>query len=100
MMNRTKDLFIRYLRENKIDMTYIVGAKCTDGVVLVGDKKITLGEGTEHSYAKKIFSPLTSIVIGSSGASGMYRTFQARLLLGVQDIGREKEGQNVFGMRK
>lgn len=76
-------------------MTYIVGANCSDGIVLVGDKKITIGQGTQHNYAKKIFSPLNSIVIGSSGASGMYRTFQSRLILGVNDIAREKEGQQV-----
>lgn len=91
----TKDLFIRYLTKNNIDMTYIVGANCTDGIVLVGDKKITIGQGTQHNYAKKIFSPLASIVIGSSGASGMYRTFQSRLVIGVQDIAREKEGQQI-----
>lgn len=76
-------------------MTYIIGGKCTDGVVLVGDKKISIGGGTEYSYANKIISPSLGIVIGSSGSSGLYRTFQSRLRLGIQEISDEKGDDNV-----
>lgn len=60
-------------------MTLIMGANCSDGMVLVGDKKITIGSGTDYSFANKIFSPYNNVVVGSSGFSGMYRSFQARL---------------------
>jgi len=75
-------------------MTYIVGAKCTDGVVFVGDTKITLSDGSGHSYADKIFSPLNHVVVGSSGATGLYRTFQSRLILAVQQTEKEKTDIN------
>lgn len=76
-------------------MTYIIGGQCNDGVVLVGDKKISIGGGTEYSYANKIISPSIGIVVGSSGSSGLYRTFQSRLRLGIQEISEEKGDDNV-----
>ena len=54
----------RYLIEEKLrrlvnkDMTFILGAKCLDGVVIVGDTKVTIGEGTSYAYAKKLTNPL------------------------------------------
>lgn len=76
-------------------MTYIIGAQCKDGIVLVGDTKISIGAGTEHSFAKKIILPSQGVVVGSSGSSGLYRTFQARLILGIQEIAKEKVDDNV-----
>jgi len=35
-------------------MTYVLGAKCTDGVVLVSDTKITTHYGNDYSYDDKI----------------------------------------------
>jgi 20S proteasome alpha/beta subunit len=84
----------RYLRHEidykmlklvKNDMTYILGAKCTDGVVLVGDTKIAVGEGTNYEYGKKLFKPFTSVVMGASGASGLFSSFQNRMTVLVRD---------------
>jgi 20S proteasome alpha/beta subunit len=76
-------------------LTYIIGSKCTDGIVLVGDTKITIGGGTEYSYAKKIIHPSENIVVGSSGSSGLYRSFQSRLILGIEKISEERGDQNI-----
>jgi len=76
-------------------LTYILGAQCEDGVVLVGDTKITIGGGTEYSYARKIINPSEGIVVGSSGSSGLYRSFQSRLILGIQELAQEKGDKNI-----
>ena len=87
----------RYLinhRINKLvkkDLTYILGAKCFDGIVLVGDTKITVGEGTNYEYGRKLFKPFTSVVMGASGASGLYASFQNRMEVMV----REQESQKI-----
>lgn len=61
-------------------MTYILGAKCSDGVVLVADTKVTIGEGTEHSYSKKIFKPFTQVYMGAAGMGGLYKSFENRVV--------------------
>lgn len=72
-------------------MTYIVGAKCVDGVTLVGDKKITIDSGADYTFGNKIFSPVFNTVVGSSGLSGMYKTFQNRMILAVRQLNKEIE---------
>ena len=69
-----------YYKPFKKDMTYILGARCKDGVVLVGDTKVTIGGGTDYTYGKKIISRLNNIVMGSAGASGLYKNFQDRMI--------------------
>lgn len=66
------------------DLTYILGARCTDGVVLIGDTKITTEGGTDHTYGKKILKQLNNIVIGASGIGGLFEEFQSRMLTVVR----------------
>jgi 20S proteasome alpha/beta subunit len=75
----------------KKDLTYILGAKCKDGIVLVSDTKITLGDGTNYEYGHKLFKPFTSVVMGASGASGLYASFQNRMEVTV----REQEAKGI-----
>lgn len=78
----------------KVDMTFILGAKCCDGVVLVGDTKITIEEGTRFTYGRKLFKPLRSVVMGASGISGFYSSFQNRMIVHV----REEEGNQPLSL--
>lgn len=71
-------------------MTLIIGGQCTNGVVLVGDTKITIDSGTSFSYTKKIVAPSPEIVIGSAGSTGLARTFHSRLILGIEKITKQK----------
>ncbi len=87
----TKDYLDYILKSERKDMTYIVGAKCLDGVTLVGDKKITIDLGADYTFGNKIFSPIFNTVIGSSGLSGMYKTFQNRMIMGVRQLNRDAE---------
>jgi len=48
-------------------------------VVLVGDRKITLGDGTTHEYEDKLFMDTPWMVIGSSGTSGLFEKFREML---------------------
>jgi 20S proteasome alpha/beta subunit len=61
-------------------MTYILGANCTDGVVLVGDRKITLDNGAAHEFEDKLFVLTPWMVVGSSGISGLFEKFREKLL--------------------
>lgn len=65
---------------NRKDMTYILGARCKDGVVLIGDRKVELEEGTDFDYEDKIFMDVKHLVIGSSGVSELFDKFRTRLL--------------------
>lgn len=63
----------------KKDMTFILGAKCIDGAVMVGDTKVTIGEGTDYTYAQKLMRPFPISVLGASGATGLFNSFQSRM---------------------
>jgi 20S proteasome alpha/beta subunit len=70
---------IRQYEHRLRGMTYILGSMCSDGVVLVGDRKITLGSGAAHEYEDKLFSDMFWMVVGSSGISGLFEKFRERL---------------------
>ena len=57
-------------------MTYILGAKCKDGVVLIADTKVTIEEGADYTYSKKLTNPLTTIVMGAAGIGGYIEIFK------------------------
>jgi 20S proteasome alpha/beta subunit len=63
-------------------MTFIIGAKCIDGVVLIADRRVTLltKDGLNFEYRKKLFAELRHVVFGSSGSTGNYELFRSRVL--------------------
>jgi 20S proteasome alpha/beta subunit len=66
-------------------MTYILGSNCTDGVVLVGDRKIMLGSA-KSEYEDKLFRDtlVPWMVAGSSGITGLFEKFRERLTAYLQ----------------
>lgn len=78
------------------DMTYILGARCKDGVVLVGDTKITIDGGADYAYAKKLKAPLNNIFMGAAGIGGLYKDFQNRIIAAVAKMEREKEEGEIL----
>lgn len=81
----------------KENMTFIFGAKCRDGVVLVGDTKILLNDERRFLYSKKLDVPLSEseiheksnlncIVMGSAGIGMLYEDFKNRLQIKVNII--------------
>lgn len=70
---------IKTYRHGLKGMTYILGANCVDGVVLVGDRKVTLDDGAAHVYEDKLFVSTPWMVVGSSGISGLFEKFRDEL---------------------
>lgn len=60
-------------------MTYILGSVCTDGFVLVADRKIMLEGGAIHEFEDKLFMSVPWMVVGSSGILGLFEKFRTRL---------------------
>jgi 20S proteasome alpha/beta subunit len=54
-------------------MTLIIGIRCRDGVVLIGDRKVV--RGTECAEEKKIISKGDDFVIGYSGVTSLMDKF-------------------------
>ena len=62
-------------------VTLIIGAKCSNGVVMIADRKIThiyANNSIEYEYQNKLFGILSHIIIGSSGNTGMFDLFKLR----------------------
>lgn len=57
-------------------MTYILGSKCIDGIVMIADKKITIEGGTEYEYDNKLFCDIKNIIIGFSGSRSSFYLFK------------------------
>ena len=72
-------------------MTYILGARCVDGVVLVGDRKIL--RGSVPSYNDKLIQVLGSVVMGGAGTRGIFERFSDEIKAKVDDgtITNDKE---------
>ena len=60
-------------------MTYILGAKCTDGVVLVSDTKFTYYNGNDEPYDDKITGETPSVLTAFSGSREPFEEFRLRL---------------------
>jgi 20S proteasome alpha/beta subunit len=65
-------------------MTYILGVKCTDGVVLVGDRKVTYRENADVEFKPKLYSYYYPIVVGSSGSTFLFDKFREDALIIAQ----------------
>lgn len=78
--NVVKNILNEYV-VNKPAMTFILGSKCSDGVVLVADKKITVTDnsGMYFDYSDKLFAELRHAIFGSSGSTGNYEHFRGRI---------------------
>ena len=56
-------------------MTVIIGAKCSDGIILIADKRLTRKNG-KVIYNEKIFGDLAHFLIGYSGDTEMFDIFR------------------------
>jgi len=73
----------RYLTERR-EMTFILGSRCSDGVVLVGDRRVITEDGTFVAYRDKIFGQNGAWVWGSSGIVNLYGSFNDRVSIKLQ----------------
>jgi len=72
-------------------MTYILGARCINGVVLVSDQKIL--RGNTPSYKEKLLKVLPSVILGGAGTSGLIERFSDEIKAQVQNGEIKNDGQ-------
>ncbi len=81
-------------------MTYILGSRCSDGVLLVADRKIVENDGSKELFEEKIWVDASEIVTAASGSTVLYRKFRSNVLdyvnerkggLGLQSFTKELE---------
>ena len=72
-------------------MTYVLGAKCTDGVVLVSDTKFTTYSGTDDYYDDKITGEKPSVLTAFSGSREPFEEFRMRLREFVREHGNKTD---------
>jgi len=65
--------------------TTIIAGKCTDGVVLIADRKMTF-ENTPDAFQDKIFSPYFPIVLAGAGDNDLIDKFVQKALAKAQEI--------------
>ena len=68
----------------KKDMTLIIGARCKDGVVFIGDKKVT--EGTTSFPDKKIRIMPFGVAISGAGMGDFFDKFGIKMLFRCQQL--------------
>jgi len=71
-------------------LTLILGARCIDGVVMIGDSKITDVMGTLLRYGPKYAGALRNVIFGYSGVVDMFKVF-GRYLVGDVVILRDSD---------
>jgi 20S proteasome alpha/beta subunit len=56
-------------------MTYILGSRCRDGVVMIADRKFTVDYGSSYLHDNKLVHEVAGIVVGFSGSRGVFEPF-------------------------
>jgi 20S proteasome alpha/beta subunit len=81
-------------------MTYILGSRCIDGVVMISDRKFTMDDGTGYIFDDKLFNIKSSgIIIGFSGSRGAFELFQARMQEYMSDYAEKEGNTNIDDIR-
>lgn len=79
-MNRKLDAY-----ELKSGMTFILGARASNGVVLLADTKFTIDEGSDEVYDDKIIGEFYGILMGFAGVRRTFELFRAEIIDYVKD---------------
>ena len=66
----------KYRADKKARMTYILGSRCRDGVVMIADRKFTVDYGSSYLHDNKLVHEVAGIVVGFSGSRGVFELFQ------------------------
>lgn len=70
-------------------MTLVIGARCKDGIVLIGDRKVL--RGTSYDYTDKIQQVLPEVVVGAAGTTAYFDKFKRQILLQAQIAKQNQE---------
>lgn len=72
-------------------MTLILGARCSDGVTIIADTKITGHEGTFFGHEPKLYGELTNTIFGCAGSKNMVQLFRRYVLGDVKALTDSKD---------
>jgi 20S proteasome alpha/beta subunit len=76
MLHKTKQLNWRKSSSKLPNMTIILGVKCIDGIVLVGDRKLRDSNKTDFSYGDKITGEVKGFLTAFSGDKSVFDLFR------------------------
>jgi 20S proteasome alpha/beta subunit len=68
-------------------MTYILGSRCSDGVVMIADRRFTENYGSSYLYDDKLIHHVQGIVVGFSGSRGIFELFTSGITQHVMESG-------------
>jgi 20S proteasome alpha/beta subunit len=71
------------LDSTSYDMTFVMGCRCSDGIILVADRKITsinALKSISFDYKQKMFGVLGGVVFGSSGSTDTFELFRDHIV--------------------
>jgi 20S proteasome alpha/beta subunit len=57
-------------------LTYALGVRCINGVVLIADRKLTINSGTSSEFIDKIHGDIRGVLWANAGASGTFELFR------------------------
>ncbi len=78
-LNATLKEEIKKLKKKSEKMTYILGACCEDGVVLIADRKVTNSTFEEYTDKIKPLSVFPSIIFTAAGTQALFEEFLGEL---------------------
>ncbi len=76
-------------------LTVIIGAKCSNGIVMIADRKVTDFSGQTIHYTNKIFGDLRDILIGYGGGEEAFDIFR-KYIVGEVTLLRSDENKYTF----
>lgn len=68
-------------------MTFILGSRCSDGVVMIADRRFTENYGSSYLYDDKLIHHVQGIIVGFSGSRGIFELFTSEIMQHVIDHG-------------
>ena len=71
----------------------IIGAKCSDGIVLVADRKFTTEFDESVRYDTKLFGDLSHVIMGYTGKENIFKIFR-KCIVGDVIINRDSMDNN------
>ena len=74
-------------------LTVIIGAKCSDGIVLVADMKFTTEFDESVHYDTKLFGDLSHVIMGYTGKENIFNIFR-KCIVGDVIINRDSMDNN------
>lgn len=74
------------------EVTVIIAASCNDGVVIIGDRKVTF-QTSDPKYEDKLRGDLAHVIIGYAGSQGVFDIFR-RYVIGDAILSEQENPDN------